>query len=319
MAPLDGTMGPLLIGVVVCAVFYGVSVSQVYYYYTRYQHDPVYLRLLVLAVLITDTIHQALISHTVYWYFVTTYGDPAALGLLSPTIIVEVFFNAFTALFVQCFFAVRIYRLSGKKAWLVAPVGLLIAAEFSIIMSYGFKATAFKTFLDLTTLKALSVTINAIAAAGDVCIAAILCTILQTSKTGFQRSNLIINKLMIFSVNTGLLTSICACMSLITILALPDTFVYICFFFLMGRLYSNSLMATLNARKGLRDASSYARDSTVSLQNMPPTDRCNTAQLGKSDASIAIRIDTIKDTQRDTDYDFQSANYEGDKCPMGEV
>ena len=44
--------------------------------------------------------------------------------------------------------------------------------------------------------------------------------------------------------------------------------------------YSNSLMATLNARKGLRDASSYARDSTVSLHNMHPTDRCNQAQLG---------------------------------------
>ncbi len=121
--------------------------------------------------------------------------------------------------------------------------------------------------------------------------------------------------------------------------------------------YANSLMATLNARKGLRDPSSYAHDSTVSLQNMHPAVNGNPAQLGvrnfavhveaqspyhnlsrqKSDASIAIRIDTIKDTQRDTDYDvrllydallfhdahsayqFQSADYEGDKCPMGEV
>ncbi|KAI1793100.1 hypothetical protein LXA43DRAFT_1127559 [Ganoderma leucocontextum] len=318
MAPLDGTMGALLIGVIISGVFYGVSVSQVYYYYTRYQHDPLYLKLLVLAVLMTDTAHQGLISHTVYWYFVTTYGDPAALGRLSPTIIVEVFFNAFTALFVQCFFAVRVYRLSGKKVWLVIPVGLLIAAEFSIIMAYSIKAMAFKTYLDLTRLKALSVSVNAIAAAGDVCIAAILCTILQTSKTGFQKSNLIINKLMVFSVNTGLLTSICACMSLITILALPNTSVYICFFFLMGRLYSNSLMATLNARKRLRDASSCGRDSTVSLQNMP-TVHCNPAHLAASEASIAIRIDTIKDTQRDTDYDFQSARYEGDKCLMEEV
>ena len=29
--------------------------------------------------------------------------------------------------------------------------------------------------------------------------------------------------------------SVCACLSLITILALPNTFVYICFFFLVGR------------------------------------------------------------------------------------
>lgn len=95
---------------------------------------------------------------------------------------------------------------------------------------------------------------------------------------------------MIFSVNTGLLTSVCACMSLITILALPDTFVYITFFFIIGRrefsivgtlliashtdewtVYTNSLMATLNARKGLRDGTSQGHDTSLSLQNMHPT------------------------------------------------
>ena len=92
-------MGPLLIGVIVCAVYvvclaitkiepfelsgdwtqpastevracvrrtvlgysicFAVSVSQVYYYYTRYQHDPVYLRLLVSDPLPSDTLHLA--------------------------------------------------------------------------------------------------------------------------------------------------------------------------------------------------------------------------------------------------------------------
>lgn len=45
-------------------------------------------------------------------------------------------------------------------------------------------------------LQALSLSINIFAAVGDVLIAAILCTILQSSKTGFERSNLLINKLV---------------------------------------------------------------------------------------------------------------------------
>ena len=45
-------------------------------------------------------------------------------------------------------------------------------------------------------MKALSIMINAFAAAGDVCIAVILCTILQTSKTGFERSTQLINRLV---------------------------------------------------------------------------------------------------------------------------
>lgn len=75
-----------------------------------------------------------------YWYLITEYGNPTALTLLSKyvrrpstygilsltvafrTIIVEVFFNAFTGLFVQSFFAARIWKLSGNKLYLVIPV-----------------------------------------------------------------------------------------------------------------------------------------------------------------------------------------------------
>ncbi|KAF5392313.1 hypothetical protein D9757_001612 [Collybiopsis confluens] len=113
-------------------------------------------------------------------------------------------------------------------------------------------------------------------AAGDVLIAGTLTFLLQTSKTGFSRSDTMLNKLTLFAVNTGALTSLCAVASLISvspssrnllyklvkvldrptlkILAAPNTFIYISFFFCMGRLYTNSLLATLNARKMIRSA-----------------------------------------------------------------
>ncbi|KAI0363126.1 hypothetical protein BV20DRAFT_1058315 [Pilatotrama ljubarskyi] len=355
--PPDGTMGSLLIAVIVCAMFYGgeprttysspepglvghraanaitrpalavvVSISQMYYYYTRYPRDPPHLKALVAAVWCTDTI---LISHTIYWYLVAQYDDPTSLGLLSSTIIPEVFFQAFTGLFVQSFFAARIWRLSGRKLYLVVPVVALITAEFSAAMVYAIKGLSFKTFLDLGKVKALSISINAFAAAGDVVIAAILCTILQFSKTGFETSDLLINRLIVFSVNTGLLTSICACMSLIAILALPDTFVYICFYFLIGRLYSNSLMATLNARKALRNHSgTRIHDTSLSLRDLRPrsaTDAVNRtasafpARVKREGAGtggvaqsqhIAIRIDTTEESRRDGDMDSASAKYD---------
>ncbi|CDO74087.1 hypothetical protein BN946_scf185043.g137 [Trametes cinnabarina] len=309
-----------------------------YYYYTRYQRDPWHIKLLVTAVWTTDTIHQALISHSVYWYLITEYGNPVALTLLSKTIIIEVFFNvrilllperAFTGLFVQSFFAARVYKLSHKKFYLVIPVALLIAGEFGKNLNdqhdavarsdeksvcdyhsrrHGIKALRLKTFVDLVQIKGLSISINAFAAAGDVCIAAILCTILHNSRTGFNKSNTLINRLMVFAVNTGLLTSVCACLSLITILALPNTFVYICFFFLVGRLYSNSLMATLNARKSLRDAST--NELSLSLRDMQPAAStnglANISNFGRSICNaqrrtegIAIRIDTTKESKHD--------------------
>lgn len=73
------------------------------------------------------------------------------------------------------------------------------------------------TFVELGSLKPLSMSVNALAAAGDVLIAVFLCTLLQQSRTGFRRSDTMINKLILFSINTGLLTSICAVMSLISV------------------------------------------------------------------------------------------------------
>ncbi|TFK83353.1 hypothetical protein K466DRAFT_265181 [Polyporus arcularius HHB13444] len=312
MAPLDGTMGPILLGVIVSGIFYGVSLSQVYYYYTRYPRDPLYMKLLVAAVWLSDTCHQGLISHSVYWYLITTYGDPTALTKLSSSIIIEVIFQGFTGVLVQSFFAARIYKLSGKKIYLVVPVVMMIIAEFSVSMAYAARALQFEFFAQLNDIKALSLSINIFAAAGDVLIALILCTILQISKTGFERSNTLINKLILFSVNTGLLTSICACMSLITILALPTTFIYIFFFFLIGRLYANSLMATLNARKGLLDGSSRGAETSLSLRDIHPS-HAHTANFSKRDhgasAGIAIRIDTQKDSRHDAELEYQSTKY----------
>ncbi|KAH9932042.1 uncharacterized protein BXZ73DRAFT_101417 [Epithele typhae] len=309
MTLLDETMGMLFIGVLIAGILYGVSCTQVYFYFSRYSRDPMYMKLLVLGVWVSDTIHQALISHSLYWYLVTNYGQPATLALLAPTIIIEVVIQAVTGLLVQCFFAARVYRLSGQNWYLTVPVGLLIAVEFAVSTAYTARALKFASFAELTEVKALSISINAFAAAGDVCIAIILCTILQTSKTGFQRSTRLINKLMIFSLNTGLLTSICACLSLITILALPDTFVYIVFFFIIGRLYSNSFMATLNARKGLHDGSSSG-DASLSLQNMHPT--ANSANISRQNGThIAIQIDTTKDSQRDHELEESESAYKG--------
>ena len=111
---------------------------------------------------------------------------------------------------------------------------------------------------------------NVFAAVADVFIAAILCWLLHTSRTKFSKSNTLINKLVryhleVFRVqiaNVVILddicgqhwfadevrasvrsfrnliqrhNSVCACISLITYFAVPNSFIYIAFYFLMGR------------------------------------------------------------------------------------
>ncbi|KAH8804266.1 hypothetical protein DL96DRAFT_637435 [Flagelloscypha sp. PMI_526] len=253
-ANMDTTLGAAFIGVVVAAVLHGVSCVQAWYYFTH-QRDPSYLVALVVAVMVFDTVHQALISHTVYTYLVTNYGNPAILTQLTWSLLTEVIFNGLTAFLVQTFLTLRVWKLSNHNYLVTAVIYSLVLAEFGTVTAFAIKALAnFTTFAQLATLQSLSVTVNALAAMGDVMIAMTLCTLLHRSRTGFHRSDTIINKLILFAVNTGVLTSLCAIASLISILLAPNTFIYITFFFIIGRLYSNSLLATLNARKMIRSA-----------------------------------------------------------------
>ena len=50
-------------------------------------------------------------------------------------------------------------------------------------------------------MKSLALTFNALTAVTDVAIALVLCYLLQQSRTGFRRSDTLITKLIIFTVN----------------------------------------------------------------------------------------------------------------------
>jgi len=292
-------MGATFIGVVVAASLWGVSCLQVWYYYTMYPTDAWYIKLLVPAVLAFDTVHQILITHSIYTYLVTNFGNVVELGNIVWSLLGEVLCNGFTALLVQCFLTMRVWRLSDKNYILTGLVLSLVLAEFICVIIYVVKGFQMTTFAELAQLKNLSMTVNALAAAGDVLIAISLCSMLQKSRTGFKTSDTMITKLMIFTINTGLLTSICAVASLISISAAGTTFIYITFYFCLGRLYSNSLMAILNARQSIRSMVSDEIVS-ISLSGMQKSDGTAAVSKGQTN-SIAIKVDTTQEFTRDGD------------------
>ncbi|KAI0069201.1 hypothetical protein BV25DRAFT_1818183 [Artomyces pyxidatus] len=296
-------MGATYIGVVLSAALWGVTFLQTWYYYREYPSDPWHFKLLVGSVFMLDTLHQIFISHTIYLYLVTNYFNPPFLGEVTWSILAEVLVAGLVALIVQSFFISRIYTLSKKNMFLTGGVAVLVVAQFMTVLVYCSKAFRMTTYVEIATIKGWSMSINATTAASDLAIALVLCGLLHNSRTGFRRSDTMINKLILFTVNTGVLTSVDAICSLATIAALPNSFVYICFFFALGRLYANSLLATLNARASLRSPSEDA--SSISLTGMPRQNNSSTNALGTSLQSrgitnnIAIKIDTTKEFNRD--------------------
>ncbi|KAI6105454.1 hypothetical protein F5141DRAFT_1216238 [Pisolithus sp. B1] len=257
---------------------------------------------------------QAHASRIAYIYLVSDIVNPAGLADLVWSLIVEVLFNAITALLVQCFLSMRVYRLSNKSIPVTALVMSSVIAEFVLSVTYVAKALPIQSFAELPQLKGISSAVNATTAVSDVLIAGCLCFLLQKSRTGFRRSDTMINKLMLFSLNTGLLTGIFAVASLISISLWPNAFIYIAFYFCVG-LYCNSLLATLNARRIIR-AASTDDDMSLSLQGARKTNLATSQRPVPN--NISIKIDTTHELVRDDARDEQySAN--GDMKTMNVV
>jgi hypothetical protein len=293
---IDNTFGACLIGTICSAVLYGVTCVQTWFYYTRYGNDPLWIKSLVLVCWICDTLHLICISHSVYYYLVSQYNVPLALFDMVWSILVEIFFNAIIGLLVQGFLTMRVWRLSGGNIPVTLVISAFVLAEFITTIIFAIKSLQMKTFIELLALKNLSMSTNVIAATSAVLIAGVLCYLLQNSRTGFKKSDSMITKLIVFSMNTGVLTSICALGSMISVIVWGHALIYAAFYFCMGRLYCNSLLATLNARRSIRGIEEE-NESSYSLRGVQK----NNGSVGglKKQNGISIKIDTTQEYARD--------------------
>ncbi|KAJ3805510.1 hypothetical protein F5876DRAFT_69736 [Lentinula aff. lateritia] len=275
--PLDNTMGAMLVGIIVSAVLYGISLVQTLFYFNRYRDDAC---------------------------------DNGQLDFMIWSVLAEAVPTGFTGALVQTFYTVRVWRLSKKNHVLAVVIMLIVLAQTAWVII----SLQLSTFQQLLGISDLTISINALSTAADVIIAASLCFLLAKSRTGFKHSDTMINKL-VYSVRgeywifiRGCVDSVCAIASLLSLIASPKTLLYAPFYFCIGRLYSNSLLATLNARNQIRNGSNDAEHMMVSLSQASrdhavlPTNSKNLRPQ-----NISIRIDTAKDYASDGKEDESSS------------
>ncbi|KAK7015190.1 hypothetical protein VNI00_019159 [Paramarasmius palmivorus] len=234
----------------------------------------------VLAVLILDTIQLAMLTESVYTYLVTNYGNPSYLAVLNSSLIGEVMVSNVIAVIVQMFYCWRLWRLSKHNIFVVAIPVALSVASFVLLGYFAGKGLTYHTFLEFKSLDVNDIDdlqpaikqvvpgirsrrlLIKIAAITDVAISIAMVGFLHHSKTGFKRSNDMLNRLIIFTFNTGIPVSLSALLAFISINVWKNTFIYMFFFLMQGRLYTNSLLVTLNTREHIREASSRPSQAT---------------------------------------------------------
>ncbi|KAK0445008.1 uncharacterized protein EV420DRAFT_1751657 [Desarmillaria tabescens] len=315
--PLDDTMGSMLIGVVVSAILFGISVVQTLYYYSQYPKDVWYLKSLVAATIIFDLIHMLFITHTIYYYLITGYYDQTVLTRIVWSVIVEAIPTGVTGSLVQCFYTVRVWRLSRKSVLLTGTILFLIIADSICGTVWVVLALLRHTYTDLLHISPLTISINGISAAADVLISGkSLYNSPKDQRRDFEReyfnqlgasslfrgyssrSDTMITKLTFFFVNTGLLTSLCAVGALLSLAISSHTLIYASWYFCIGRLYANSLLASLNGRNTIRGQTEDIDHMLLSIPNVVFSPGSNSgSNVQRPDISIRIETSTQKDVE----------------------
>ncbi|KAJ7142760.1 hypothetical protein C8R44DRAFT_974330 [Mycena epipterygia] len=150
-------------------------------------------------------------------------------------------------------------------------------------------------------LETLVIVTNTLSAAVDVMISVILISLLYSEKTEFHTSTDIIKRLIVFAFTTGLPTTVFALLTAVSTAAFSNTLLYLFFYILLGKLYTNSLLVTLNSRDYIKfGGSNGVSGKQYSLElEIPSHSRILAPQSHLSrDAIITVRIET------DTVHDF---------------
>ncbi|KAJ6545899.1 hypothetical protein DFH09DRAFT_655990 [Mycena vulgaris] len=201
----------------------------------------------------------------VYQYLVTSMTNPLLLQSLERTFLVALFFSVAIANLVQQFYCWRIYKI-GNNFLLAGAVSMLGLTTFALSLVYLIKAVPFPLISDFNALWKLTIITNVFSAVTDIAISVVLIIILHNVKTGYKKTTDMINRLMVFTFNTGLPTSICALLVTIFAAALSETFLYMFFFSLLGRLYTNSILVTLNCREYIKSSPDSSRQRRQDLE-----------------------------------------------------
>ncbi|KAF8158319.1 hypothetical protein B0H34DRAFT_797722 [Crassisporium funariophilum] len=262
MGSLDTTYGAAFIGLIASAVLYGVTLLQTFLYFKQYPNDSWLIKLIVFVLWILDTAHLFLCTIAIYTYLVTNFSNEAALHKSTWSMNLQTDCNGLIGLIVECFFARRVWIMSGNII-ITGIIVILSCIHFGLGVLFtveGFILVDTDRFPRLIWVTSTGL---GSAAAADIIIAVALCYYLTKSRTGFARTDSLITTLIVYSLTTGLITSVIAFICVVTFATMPTNYVWLGFFWLIGKCYVNSLLAALS---GLYI--SIAREETDALTRL---------------------------------------------------
>ncbi|KAE9392852.1 hypothetical protein BT96DRAFT_979191 [Gymnopus androsaceus JB14] len=244
--PAEIAHGPMFIGFSFNLVLYGIMTTQVYLYFNTFKKDRVWMKILVVFLYLADTVNTVFDAAYLYNSLIVHFDDVSYLGNATWVFATDPAMTCLIAGVVQLFFVWRVKVLTSNW-WMVAIVSLaaLTGLVGGLITTYEVGVTPH--FVDFRNFKWSVIYVASRRMFGRYCDNLRSCLAPHKHKTGFQASDVLVDRIIRLTVQTGLITACCATLDIVFFLTDP-TGIHLIFNFPLAKLYTNSVMSSLNSR-----------------------------------------------------------------------
>ncbi|KAG0706617.1 hypothetical protein DFH29DRAFT_1020917 [Suillus ampliporus] len=249
-----------------------------------YSRESWHTKTLVIATWLLDLCHSTFVAVALWDSIIATYGDLDKLDRIPWSVGPAVELTAMITFLVQSYFAYRIYKRfvlfsififhtlmslgSAKEEVHCSDSDFsffrLVTASISMgemlsLQSY----TAFHRRDFSSWIFTLGLILSAFV---DIMITTFLCYFLRKNCTTFTDTIRIIDTLTLWTIQNGSITCAAATAALVCWTVMPQNRIFLGLHFIVAKLYANSLLATLNARKQIWNGKQY---TSANHQRMP--------------------------------------------------
>ncbi|KAJ7336120.1 hypothetical protein DFH08DRAFT_939230, partial [Mycena albidolilacea] len=291
---------------------YGIGLLQCYLYFKNYPKDTIALKITVLAMLMVDTAATALMAFTVFDNAITHFGDLAYAAIINPgKISARHYFHSLlngashpdlggvslTENNFRSLFAWQIWGIS-RNAIATGAIVLLSLTSFALgiceLVSPPHK-------LCFTLMVIASGMIEGTSSLCDILITTILIYVIRSKRmTGISTTDRMIDTIVRYIIARGVLTAITQILYLAVGLAFPGQLYWQPLRQILGKLYVNSVLASLNVRQSVRGKGQPETSGDLVLSNLP----AGSSALNKSSVLFvtphSVSMNDIRHRDEDT-------------------
>ncbi|KAI0799691.1 hypothetical protein BC629DRAFT_1497899 [Irpex lacteus] len=281
---------------------------------------------------VLETAHLALCIHLLYEYLVTAWGNLLAAARIIPTVAALLYIEVIIISLVQGWYIYRIWRRESSLTCLsshfpyklhprivrkqIIPVAFLCAL-CCVCIGLSFRETAYICSYDLwlevygskQMLKELNVTYG-VSVVLEVSITSMLTFYLlqDRSKIAKQRIRKMIMSLVNFALSSGILIALTYCGILISLNISRESITFGGVAQFMTKLHANSMLAALNARQAVINASTSDTMFGVELSHL----QSSSTPSSENKPIPSVRIQKHTNTTNSAEYTWPRADKEHD-------